>query len=379
MGTDTGNFGIIVSGGPAPGINSVIASVTIEAENRGYKVYGFRDGFRGLLSDEEHSVVPLSINSVSHISRTGGSVLGTSRYNPLSHKDAGNRICSKLEKLLIDKLVVIGGEGSAYLSYRLTTLSDAVKVAHIPKTIDNDLILPNDYPSFGFETARSIGTEILATLIEDAITTNRWFIVSSMGRSAGFLALGMGLAAGATLTIIPEEFSDQYISPLEVAEIIFGSILKRFRYGKHYGVALMAEGLIDRFDASRVPELQNITRDELGRIRYADVRLEDLVAGQLRRLCKENELEVKITTKNIGYELRCHAPLSFDIEYTKFLGHGAVRFLLEGRSGIVIVRNYDNIEYVKLSEMLTADGRIAARRVDLGSDFYKVARSFMIR
>lgn len=375
-----GNFGIIVSGGPAPGINSVIASVVIQAINEGYKVKGFQGGFRGIDQQKQESVRELTIPSVTPIANIGGSILGTSRFNPFETEEMESNLRSMLKANSIDKLVVIGGEGSAYLSTQISKRIDGVRVAHVPKTIDNDLILPNEHPSFGFETARYEGTRILKTLIQDAKTTNRWFLVRTMGRKAGFLALGLGIAAGATITVIAEEFEKEWLTPEDVARPIFNSLKRRLEQGKGYGTAVIAEGLIDKFDPEQIDAMKNCPRDDMGRLRFSEVDLEDLVAASLRQMCKEEGIEMRFTAENIGYELRCSQPISFDIEYTRLLGYGAVKYLLQGEGGFMVVRDFDNHDMVKLVDMIDEDtGVLKTRKVDLNSDIYRMARSYMIR
>lgn len=379
-----GNFGIVVSGGPAPGINSVIASVVHSAAIQNKKVYGFHGGFLGLSSPDNSPYKNSNIELLKDIStntlaNSGGSMLGTSRFNPFVEEETKNTLFSRLEEYNVNKLVVIGGEGSAYLSYQITKAKPSIKVAHIPKTIDNDLILPNKHPSFGFETARSVGTKILKTLLAEARTTGRWFIVKTMGRNAGFLALGTGIAAGATITLIGEQFEGNQVTPKDVAKIITGSIKKRINLGKHYGIAVIAEGILDKFDEKHVEELADVPRDDMGRIRMSEVKLEDLVRRSVSQACKEQDINIRITAENIGYELRCHDPIPFDIEYTKLLGYGAVKYLTEGHGGIMIVRDFDNLAYVPLINMLGEDETLRTRKVDLNSDVYRVASSFMIR
>lgn len=374
-----GRFGLIVSGGPAPGINCVISSSVIEATNLGYQVKGLMNGFKGLSTGEADAVIDLTPDSVSSIYNTGGSLLGTNRFNPFGSPVTQRAFVEGLAAHNIDKLIVIGGEGSAYLSYQISRHIPDVHVVHVPKTIDNDLILPNQYPSFGFETARYAGTRIIDTLMVDAKTSRRWFLVTSMGRKAGFLALGLGIASGATLTLIPEEFADGQATPNEISGIILNSIKRQLAMGKEYGVAILAEGILDRLSPDSAEMLKHCPRDELGRIRYSQIELGDVILPPLRRLCASAGADIKIIPKNIGYELRCHQPVSFDIEYTKFLGYGAVKLILEGKSGIMVTRDYDNIGYTPLEEMITDDGQVRSRKVDLASDLYTVARSFMIR
>lgn len=373
------SFGIVVSGGPAPGINSVIYSSVIEANNRGYTVKGLVNGFRDLTVGEPGAVIDLTSEGVSSIYNKGGSILGTSRFNPLKDQQHLDALLSGLHENDIDKLIVIGGEGSAYLSLKLAQLNGPISVVHVPKTIDNDLILPNKYPSFGFETALHAGTKIVETLQEDAKTCRRWFLATTMGRKAGFLALGMGLAAGATSALIPEEFQGFSPTPEDIAEILFSTIRKRLAMGKNYGVIVLAEGILDCLNPGQSAALQGCVRDDMGRIRYSQVELGDVLIPPLKEMLKAAKLDVHMITKNIGYELRCCDPISFDIEYTKFLGYGAVQHLLGGNSGIMVTRDFDKLGFIPLESMAGVDGVIKSRRVDLSSDLYRVARSFMIR
>jgi 6-phosphofructokinase len=372
-------FGIVVSGGPAPGINSVISSSVIEASNRGYQVKGLVNGFRDITMGEAGSVVDLTADQVSSIYSKGGSIIGTSRFNPLKDNEHFNSFVSALKANNIDKLIVIGGEGSAYLSLKLSRQCPELAVVHVPKTIDNDLILPNKYPSFGFETALHAGTKIVETLREDAKTCRRWFITTTMGRKAGFLALGIGLAAGATSTLIPEEFTGFAPTPHDIASIVFSTMRKRIAMGKNYGVIVLAEGILDCIDPVASSELQACTRDDLGRIRYSQIELGDVLIPLLKDMLKASKLDGHMIRKNIGYELRCCDPISFDIEYTKFLGYGAVQHILGGHSGIMVTRDFDRLGFIPLDSMAGGDGLITSRRVDLSSDLYRVARSFMIR
>ena len=374
-----GTIGIAVSGGPAPGINSVISAVVIEGQSQGYQTKGLVGGFKGVALGLRDSVVDLRIDSVTPAAALGGSIIGTSRFNPFRDANTQQAFITGLRQHGIDNLVVIGGDGSAWLSHKCAQQYPEIRVVHVPKTIDNDLPLPQNYPSFGFETARQVGTGIVETLLMDARTCRRWFLVTTMGRKAGFLALGLGLAAGATLTLIPEEFAGPQRSPEQIAEVIFKSVLARAKHGKEFGVALLAEGLLDILDPDSSPILRECPRDELGRVHYAHIELGEVIAPHLRTLCKDAGLDVCVLTKNIGYELRCHAPTSFDIEYTKFLGYGAVSLLKAGRSDVMVARDFDAIKPIPLTDLLGLDGRIRARVVNTDSDLYRVAQSFMVK
>ena len=379
MNMTKGKLGIIVSGGPASGINGVISSAAIEANNIGIEVVGYRSGFRAVCDGSEDYLIPLKTTNVTRIANTGGSILGVSRTNPWKNEQYISRFKNSLISHNIDKLIIIGGEGSAYLSYKISKEIPNVQVVHVPKTIDNDLSLPNETPSFGFETARYWGTKILHTLATDAKTCNRWFMATSMGRKAGYLALGIGIASEATLTLIPEEFGSECPTPSQVADIIYTTIKRRIDAGKNYGVIVVAEGVLDKMDPTGSEIIEKCPRDEMGRIVYAEIELGDVLLPIIKQKCRDNGFEVRINTKNIGYELRCCEPVPFDIEYTKILGFGAVQHLKNGLTGVMVTKEFDRIGYVNLEDMLGANGKVSSRCVDLNSDVYRAARCFMIR
>src|SRR5579871_3810565 len=239
-----GRLALLVGGGPAPGINGVISSVAIEAVEQGFEVVGFRDGFKWLVRGDAEQFRRLTISDVKAIHLRGGSILGTSRTNPAKCDADMRNVLDALQRLNVNKLVTIGGDDTAYSGSQVyRRAGGAIRVAHVPKTIDNDLPLPGSTPTFGFETARHLGVGIVRNLAEDARTTGRWYLIVSMGRAAGHLALGIGKAAAATLTIIPEEFQNRSVSLDEVCDILIGSIIKRRVKGNNYGVAVLAEGL----------------------------------------------------------------------------------------------------------------------------------------
>ncbi len=227
-----GKLAILVGGGPAPGINSVIASATIEAVNCGLRVIGLRDGFRWLVEGDTSHVVELGIRDVSRIHFTGGSILRTSRTNPARDEDSPERAVRALAELGVRYLLCIGGDDTTFGAAKIAEASRGrIGVATVPKTIDNDLPLPDNAPTFGFETARAVGTGIIESLMEDARTTGRWYLAVSMGRKSGALALGMCKSAGATLAVIPEEFHVPTLELSLVVDTLVGSIIKRLASG----------------------------------------------------------------------------------------------------------------------------------------------------
>lgn len=372
---------ILVGGGPAPGINGVIASATIEAINSGLRVIGIYDGYRHLVSGNASQTVELRIEDVSRIHTTGGSLLRTSRTNPAKDERSLVNCVSALERLNVRYLVTIGGDDTTYGAAKIAERTNGrIGVATVPKTIDNDLPLPDNAPTFGYETARSVGTNIIESLMEDARTTARWYIVVSMGRKSGALALGMCKAAGATLAVIPEEFPDASLDLGLVVDTIVGAIVKRAASGHGYGVAIVAEGIVERVSADELAELEGAIRDAYGHVRLADVPLGTLLRDAIRDRLREIGHEATVLTKDIGYELRCAKPVPFDVEYTRTLGYGAVRYLLAGRSGALIALSGGHVTPVALDDLLDpSTGRIRVRLVDVSTESYEVARYYMIR
>ena len=274
-----GKLAILVGGGPAPGINSVIGSATVKAINEGFDVLGIQDGFKHLVKRDPSCARPLSINDVSRIHLRGGSVLGTARENPTSSDDKMKAVVDTLTELGVTHLVTIGGDDTAKSSATVADWSN-IRTVHVPKTIDNDLPLPPHIPTFGFQTARHVGAELVQNLMEDARATRRWYIVVAMGRQAGHLALGIGKASGATLTLIREEFEQQqYVPFAHICDIIEGTIIKRRAMGRQYGVAVLAEGIIEKLDPKELADLQDVEKDEHGHIRFAEVDLARKVAS----------------------------------------------------------------------------------------------------
>src|SRR5437773_11633356 len=334
-GVKRGKMGILVGGGPAPGINGVISAATIEGINQGFRVFGLRDGYQWLAQGDTDHVVRLTIEHVKEIHLRGGSILGTSRTNPTKSEASMRNVLNALEELGITALVSIGGDDTAYSTSQVyKKAAGALRVAHVPKTIDNDLPLPGSTPTFGFETARHHGVYILRNLAEDARTTSRWYIIVSMGRAAGHLALGIGKAAAASLTIIPEEFRGKPVTAEEVADIIIGAVIKRHVQGQRYGVVVLAEGLIESMGekglVSAVPggsleRYGKVSRDDHGHLRLGEIEfgrlMKDLVTARLEQL----GLKMTLIDKDLGYELRCADPIPFDAEYTRDLGYGAVK------------------------------------------------------
>ncbi|HKN00597.1 MAG TPA: diphosphate--fructose-6-phosphate 1-phosphotransferase [Candidatus Binataceae bacterium] len=372
---------ILVGGGPAPGINGVIASAAIEAINCGLQVLGLNDGFKWLVEGDTSHVTELHIRDVSRIHFTGGSILRTSRTNPARTEEGLERAVQTLVKLGVRYLVCIGGDDTTYGAKKIAERSQGrISVASVPKTIDNDLPLPENAPTFGFETARAVGTAIIESLMEDARTTGRWYVAITMGRKSGSLALGMCKSAGATLAVIPEEFIGEHIDLDVVVDTIVGSIIKRQASGRDDGVALVAEGIAERLDPETLKGTSNTSLDTYGHIHLADIPLGWILRDRIREALEKLNINATVVAKDIGYELRCAKPVPFDVEYTRTLGYGAVRYLLNGGSGALIAITGGRVTPVSLSDLEDPQtGRIRVRMVDVATESFEVGRSYMIR
>ena len=376
---------IVCGGGPAPGINSVISSVTIEAKKSGWEVYGIYDGFANLGKGEK-KVVPLTIDAVSRIHSDGGSILRISRFNPTKSDESLRKVVDTLIELGVTHLVTIGGDDTAYAASRIAdfaknSLGLTINFVHVPKTIDNDLPLPEGIPTFGFETARSLGTQIVSNLMEDAKTTGRWYLAVAMGRVAGHLALGIGKSAGATLTLIPEEFPGTEKIPLSlVVDIVTGSIVKRLASGRNYGVAVTAEGLIEKIRLEDLEAADCLEYDDHGHIRYAEINFSDVLKKELLVRLSGMGLKMTINNKEVGYEVRCAPPNAFDIEYTRNLGYGAFEFLRDGRTNALITIQNNQIVPIPFEQILDQlTNKTSNSKLNTQSIQYRIARQYMIR
>ena len=373
-------FGILAGGGPAPGINGVIGSAAIHAAAKGARVIGILDGFHWLMQGDIAHVQELEPEAVSQIHFHGGSILHTSRANPTKNEGDLERVVAALDRLGIDHLVTIGGDDTAFSARRVAeTAAGRIRVVHVPKTIDNDLPLPPGIPTFGFETAREHAAHVVQALAEDCRTTRRWFFVIMMGRTAGHLALGAGKAGGATVSVIPEEFPGERVAIDQVVRVLEGAIVKRLAQGRPDGVAVIAEGVAERFDPED-PILKDASRDEHGHVRLAEVPLGKVLRTAVRESLADRGVSIALGDKDVGYELRCVPPIAFDRDYTRDLGVGAVRALLAGTSGAMITRQHSGIVPVPFEEIVDAEtGRTRVRRVDVATDAYANARALQVR
>ncbi|HYN86136.1 MAG TPA: 6-phosphofructokinase [Pyrinomonadaceae bacterium] len=374
-------IGIIVGGGPAPGTNGVISAVAIEAIKQGCVAVGFHDGFEWLAeryTDEQHE---MTLDEVSRIHLAGGVHLGTSRADITRDRQTLENAVAALTKLGIEGLVTVGGDDVVKSSAAVERETrGAIRVVQVPKSIDNDLWLPLPVATLGHETARHFGVELVKRLMEDAKTTGRWYLGVTMGRPTGHLTLGIGKAASATCTVIPEEFPPGPVSLDDVADIVEGTIIKRRAMGRQHGVVLLAEALVERFDPREVAELRDVDRDAQGNIRVAEIDLGRKVKSEVQARLERRGVKVTIVDKTIGYELRCAPPIPYDAEYARDLGYAACKHLFAGGAGAMMTIEGGEARAVPFDEIIDPQtGRGRLRYVDVETESYRVARDYMVR
>lgn len=370
-------LGILVGGGPAPGFNGVINAVTVAARARGWRVLGIPKGFSMLMKGDTSGVRELTEREVEGIEQTGGSIVFTSRAKPMKDPESMRNVVASLQKLGITDLVTIGGDDTATSAMAIAKeMGAGVRVAHVPKTIDNDLPLPKGAPTFGFETARDLGAQLVANLVEDARTSRRWYLVTAMGRSAGHLALGVGLAGGAHLTVIPEEFDDgKPIRLKQVTDLVAVAVQKRAAQGDDFGVAVFAEGLLDRIPSEDLEGLQ-FEKDEHGNPRLSEISFGKILKDKMPEVHKK----AKFVAKELGYELRTQPPNGFDKAYTRQLGWGAVEFLATGHGNALVSIQEGKMVPLQLADLKDPKtGKVAVRRVDIHGDLWRASLAMQAR
>jgi 6-phosphofructokinase 1 len=372
---------ILVGGGPAPGINAVIGAATIRAILQGVDAIGIRDGFEHIMRGKTDEVRSLALGDVSRIHFTGGSYLGTARANPTRSDEHLQNVIGSLGRLGVTQLITIGGDDTAFSAMKVSEKAQGrIRVVHVPKTIDNDLDLDPSVNTFGYQTARHLGVHLVGNLMVDAKTTSRWYLVVAMGRKAGHLALGIGKAAGATLSLIPEEFPRLKTSVSTLVDTLAGAVVKRLAEGRRHGVAVLAEGLVECLPENELEKLGTVQRDDHGHIRLAELDIGDGLKKATGRRLKELGIAATLVSKNIGYELRCADPIPFDMEYARDLGYCAAKFLFQNGNAAMVSLQGGNFVPIPFAQMLDPQtGRTKVRLVNIHSTRYAIARRYMIR
>jgi len=338
--------GILSGGGDAPGINAVIRAVVRKAiQNYGYETVGIKDGWQGLL---ENGFLPLDFKSVSGILPRGGSILGTSRTNPFKHEKGPETMLKNAKKAGIGAVVVIGGDDTLSVAYRMGELG--LKYVGVPKTIDNDLS-GTDY-TFGFMTAVAIATEALDRLHTTAETHHRVMILEVMGRYSGWIALEAGLAGGADIILIPEK-------PFDINEIC-EYIKRRQERGRNFSLIVVAEGAKPKGGAEIV---YSESVDEFGHIRLGGV---GYYLGKEIEKCMGIETRVVV----LGHLQRGGSPTPFDRILATRFGIAAIDLVHEGKFGYMVAIKGNKIVPVPLKDIIGKRKTVDLELYDIASVFF---------
>ena len=402
---------LLFAGGPAPGANAVISTCAISFIRQGIEVVGIRYGYSNLM---EYSPATPLVEGVHYKNLTEpslrrtrskeGIIIGTARANPGKHITAPEhledpekaapmkRVYDALRSIGVDALVSIGGDDTLKTANKLKMYQDRLPselkrmpVVHVPKTIDNDY-MGIDF-TFGYFTAvETLGTEI-RNLHADAEAARAYFIVESMGRSAGWLAYGAAIAGEANMVLSVEDMSGKYLSPESTpkrkvmdTEMVIQKIVRMMRHrqekeGKEYGVVVLAEGLAE-FLSDDI--LKDVPRDDHGHISVANVDLGKMFAKKVSaEFQKQTGLKRKVTGLQLGYECRCARPHAFDVMLGSQLGVGAYRALCEkNHNGVMVsVSGQLDLHYVPFEKLVDPKTLVTVVRfIPPGSDFHQLAR-----
>ncbi len=373
---------IICSGGPAPGINTVLAATAKAFMSDGYRVIGLHKGTQNLFNpdiDEPATLVEFDFTFVDRIFNTGGSALGLARYKPKDEEFNTDFF----EKHNVRLLVTVGGDDTASTANRIGKYLRAndlnVRNIHVPKTIDNDLPLPDRLPTFGFQSARNEAVKICNTIYEDARSSGNWFVVSTMGREAGHLAWAIGTSCHYPMIIIPEMFIDngkrngRNVSFENIINIIISSMIKRQIMGIDHGVVAVSEGVFHFMDDEEIIKSGiKFTFDEHGHPELGTVSKAHIFNVLLQQKLKKLGIKIKSRPVEIGYEIRCVEPTAFDLDYCTRLGTGVKQLYDDGHTGCIVVAKGDGtIEPLYMDTIQGEDGRIVTRLVDVTNEEFE--------
>ncbi len=368
-----GSIAILCSGGPAPGINTVISSVAKAFLVDGYKVIGVNYGFKTLFTAQPDTV-PVGFDFADRIFNIGGSALKMSRHKPKDDEFNTDFFVKNDVKLI----VTVGGDDTASTANRLTKFLVSknvdVRNIHVPKTIDNDLPLPERLPTFGYQSAKNEGVRIGMTVYEDAKTSGNWFVVSSMGREAGHLAYGIGTACHYPMIIIPEMFNKTDITFDKMIRMMISSIVRRKLMGLDYGVIVVSEGVFHFMPDSEILNSGiQFTYDDHGHPELGNVSKAHIFNILLAKKLKELKISIKSRPVEIGYEIRCCPPIAYDLKYCTILGEGVKELFDNGRTGCIVVAHNDGtIAPLYLKDVEGPDGKIKTRLVDIDSEDFQM-------
>ena len=360
---------IICGGGPAPGINSVISSVSLVFLRSGYRVIGIHEGYKGLFA-ENPKTEEIDFQFADDVHKQGGSALQMSRHKPKDTEFSTKFFTDNNVQLL----VTIGGDDTASTANRISKFlrnhDVSIQNIHVPKTIDNDLPLPAGIPTFGYHSAKQEGVRISQTIYEDARTSGNWFILAAMGREAGHLAFGIGAACHFPMIIIPEMFNNVEITFDRIINLVISAIIKRKIEGIDYGVAIISEGVFHFMSDEEIKNSDiNFTYDDHGHPELGNVSKAHIFNLLLQNKLRELGVRVKSRPVELGYELRCVQPNAYDLMYCGMLGFGVKKLYDEGKTGCMVTSDSTGkIAPLYLDDVADKSGKVQPRLVDLTSD-----------
>jgi 6-phosphofructokinase len=361
-----GSIAILAGGGPAPGINSVISSVSKIFLKDGYRVIGLHEGYKTLFTDKPN-MIEIDFILADKIHNQGGSILNMSRYKP-SDKEFNTKFFVENDVKL---LVTIGGDDTASTANRIAKYMASqnilLKNIHVPKTIDNDLPLPDGIPTFGYQSAKQEGVRLATTVYEDARTSGNWFVVSAMGREAGHLAFGIGAACHYPMIIIPEMFDKVEVTFDRILRLIVSSIVKRKILGINYGVVIISEGVFHFMtDEEIIKSGISFTYDDHGHPELGNVSKAHIFNLLLQTKLKDLKLNIKSRPVELGYELRCVQPIAFDMLYCALLGMGVKVLFDQGLTGCMVCSGPNgDIFPIFLKDVEDEHGKVQPRLVNM--------------
>lgn len=365
-----GSVIILCGGGPAPGMNTVVCSVAKTFLANGYRVIGLHGGYSGLFSKTPRTEDINFFKADAYFNR-GGSYLQMSRFKPTNEDFEKNFNLDLFTQNDIKLLVTVGGDDTASTANRIAKFLEAKKYPianiHVPKTIDNDLPLPNNTPTFGFNSAKDEGAHIARTAYEDARTSGNWLLISAMGRSAGHLALGIGEATHCPMTIIPEMFNKTQIGIDKIIKLTISAIIKRKLLGIDYGTVVVAEGVFHDLDPEEIKATgANLTYDEHGHPELGKISKAVMFNDILEKEFKKIGIKIKTRPIEIGYDVRCQDPIAFDLTYCSELAMGVYELFEKGETGcMVFVDHNGEAKPLYLHDLQNEEGKIPPRRVNI--------------
>ena len=367
------SIAILCGGGPAPGINAVVSTLIKVFIKENYRVIGIHEGYKTIFTDNPNTV-DLSFEYADKIFSLGGSSLKMSRYKPKDSEFKTDFFVKNNVKLL----VTIGGDDTASTANRIGKFlaSNSINVSniHVPKTIDNDLPLPDRNPTFGFHSAKDEGVRIGNTIYEDARTSENWFVLSTMGREAGHLAFGIGMSCHFPMVIIPEMFNKTSVTFEKITRILVSSIIKRKIENIPYGVIIISEGVFHFMDDNEINNSGiNFTYDDHGHPELGNVSKSHIFNMLLQQKLKSMDIDVKSRPVEMGYELRCCRPIGFDLTLCTLLAMGVKKLFQQGLTGCLVSANSNgDIKPLYLKDLEGPDGKIKPRLVDIESEMAKL-------